>query len=136
MEYTFEGGDIISNYAAVALVNNTAKTETVTVTSNQRWMIYAGHIMNGDDVGRDCRVYIDNGTNELYRLLLDNCGASGGYSFFPNSEALGANSCGNPRYPIPVIAGWRIVFYYAAGGASAGGSGSRAVIARVVNDTD
>ena len=58
---------------SITLVNNTAKTEDVTVPSGERWLLLNVKMCNGDDVNRDvaCDIYKESlKTNLLRRLFL------------------------------------------------------------------
>lgn len=115
-------GEILSNHADVTLVNNTAKTEIVTVPTGVRWYVFCGKVYNGDDVQRTCRVTVTDASDEVLMKCLDFAVGATDEAFFPNMDDVGANQLGGAGYPFPLAAGWKIKFSFAAGGASAGGT--------------
>lgn len=117
------GGTIKSNHANVTLVNNTAKTETVTVPTGRRWYLFGGKIYNGDDVNRSCTIFITDASDKVLMTLLKFTVAATDEGFYPNNDDLAANQVSDGAYPIPLLAGWKLKFTFAAGGASAGGTG-------------
>ena len=125
-------GVLVTNYnAAVALANNTAKTQAVTVPAGKRWFLFGGIMSNADNVERATQIYITDGTNTVMYIRQATAQAAGAIIAYPNTVALATNW--QFPVPMPLSAGWTITFYWAAGGASAGGN---ATISAVVSQMD
>lgn len=125
------GGEIVSNLTSVTLVNNTLKQVDITVPAGKRWYLFGGSITNPDDVGRNCTIFVTDGTAILYRILKDQAIGATASAYFPNTEAT-VSQIGSGAYPLPLLAGYMISFYWAAGGASAGGVSASGAVAMVV----
>ncbi len=69
---------------------------------------------------RRVEVYVDDGARRLFGINDDDVGATTRLTW-PNPIATIRNNVG---FPIPLEPGWRIVFVFVAGGASAGGTGT------------
>lgn len=118
------GGDIKSNATAVTVVNNTIKTENIEVPAGKRWHLFGGKIINPDNVARNVYIELyDENDVKICRLLKFVAAGPGGEAYFPNSEAT-IDQVGPGAYPFPMSAGWYMQFYFGAGGASAGGTGT------------
>lgn len=124
---THPGGKVVRNIKSITLVNNTAKTEDITVPAGKRWVILSGKICNPDNVARAVSVtHYDSSLNILERIVNARSLAANGEIAFP-SEGLSALSENNMETPIIAVATDVIRFYYATGGASAGGTDAQAV---------
>ena len=116
------GGEIKANYTAVTLVNNTAKNQAVTVPANKRWFLWGGFADNADDVARSFKISLFDADDQLImRLIRSQSLAGPGEIMYPNTEATILQT-GHGAYPIVMDAGWYLAFYWAAGGASTGGT--------------
>jgi len=113
-------GEIDDNYMEGTLVDNTALTITITVPSNEIWFLHYGRVYNGDNVTRTVEIYIENETGKRLVPLIAAVGVSaGGEKVFPNNVA---NSNTVNQTIFIVKGGWKIKFYFAAGGDSSGGT--------------
>lgn len=122
--WVLPGGEIINPTENVTLVNNTAKTVLKTVPAGKRWFLYSVRAYNGDDVQRNILIYIRDAADEtLHELIAD--AAVGATSWSAQKEL----SC-----PIPLKAGYDIVYVYATGGASTGGTGK--AVAEILEITE
>ena len=108
---------------SITLVNNTAKTEDVTVPQGERWSLLSVKMANADDVDRvvQCDVYKEVAkTNLIKRLLYETCTANDKHRQWPcHTTATSGNTMGDYA-PVILDAGNTLEFTWAAGGASAG----------------
>jgi hypothetical protein len=113
-----KGGIPVSNYATTTLVNNTAATRTLTVPAGEIWYVAYGQMTNGDNVARACRIQVLENSSILYMYYSASLGAS--------TRVIWPNQIGTTPVIVPDIiplkAGWKIIFTWDAGGASAGGT--------------
>ena len=105
-------------------VNNTALNVYMQPPQHHIWWLICGTYNNGDNVARNASIQLVRAIdNEILAHLHWTTGqVAGNEQTFPTnvSNALQlAPSC----YPIPIPRDKRIRFYWAAGGASAGGAG-------------
>jgi len=122
------GGDIVSNMETITLVNNVALNYDFIVPAGKRWYLWGGKMMNGDDVNRNCSASIyDADANKLMVVLRSQAIVAGNETYFPNTEA-SVTQLGSGAYPVPLLAGWYVRYYFAAGGASAGGDAENALM--------
>ncbi len=114
----------VTNEATSTLVNNVALTRTITVPTNTRWLLHGGTIFNVDNVARDCRVRVDNGTTgqNLAHLMARALGAGDRKSWPRASDTPVANEEPAKISPLPLSEVDRILIIWDAGGASAGGT--------------
>ena len=120
---TFPGGKLIDNFTEVTLVSDTDKLQTLKVPPGKRWLLFFGAIYNGDSVNRACAVTIYNSAGKQLASLFSGSITTLKVGFFPSVATASGDAnqiqiCG----PLPVKEGDYIEFYYAAGGASAGGT--------------
>jgi len=120
--FTFPGGRRNLNRTQVVFVNNTAKTVNITVPAGERWFLLWGKIINADDVARNCSVAIYDVDNAIIGTLRELAAlAASGYELLKTVP--GTISLLDPSNPVILEAGDYVNFYWAAGGASAGGTG-------------
>lgn len=123
----FPAGQNIDNFAESTLVNNTTLTRTITPPVGSRWEIVAGHMDNNDDVQRTCHIRIDNQSDKLITFLCRSDLAAGAILNYPNNLADINNGY---KGRIVIVGGWKIVITFTAGGASAGGTATSAILIR------
>jgi len=126
------GGHINQVRTSIALVNNTLLSVKMgpTAYGGLHWWVLRVRMTNGDDVARVCSVRILNVSNFMIHEL-----SSGSLNTTVTSEMLlgmgttiaatGNKDCGNG--PIILAPGCQLELEWAAGGASAGGTGYYAV---------
>jgi len=107
--------------AAVALVNNTEKTHTVTVPAGKRWFLQGGLVTNGDDVDRNLTISVTDGTNVMYYIRASSNLVAAQACAYPTMQSLATNTQ-FPGKGMILDPGWTVTFYWAAGGASTGGN--------------
>jgi len=106
----------------VTLENDTAKILDLTVPKGKKWIIYDICVQNGDDVARTIWAGIrdENGNPLAYFGSAASVNA-GSYTtltgFCPTSATLYTG-----RVPMPIKGGNKLRIYWAAGGASSGGT--------------
>lgn len=128
------GGTIEGNYAETTLVNNTNGSRRLTVPAGKRWYLFGGYMHNGDNVGRVCDLSIEDTNSKIVLINLRGQAIGvGGTVVFPNTEAV-VGQAGSGIYPIPMLAGWDLLFNWLAGGASAGGTSRSAAIVIEVDE--
>lgn len=114
-------GVLVTNEGTTTLVNNTLVQRAITVPTNAFWRLEAGHVYNGDDVARAITVIKDDTANEGQRWIDSHSLAAATLLNWPNSVQ--DNIAESPTMPFHMTAAHRIVITFAAGGASAGGTG-------------
>lgn len=120
--FSFPAGFYSDNVTSIVLVNNTAKTQFLTVPTGKAWMILGGIVHNGDDVARNVSVVIRTSSDVWLQVLYDATSvAAGAEKQFPTSD-MADGSVGPSAYPVMAFSGEKVKFTYAAGGASAGGT--------------
>ncbi len=113
----------------VILVNNTTKDYRVTVPQGEEWDVLGGLIHNADDVGRNCSVQaFAQGGTELATFELYGLRGAGSYWSFPRNNQIAKET---PRYPVRMKVGDYVRFYWAAGGASTGGTAKIKLIKKI-----
>lgn len=118
------GGEIESNYTEFALGNNDNVHAIITVPPGKRWFLFGGAILNGDDVNRACSVLLLNEDDKIIgAIFLSQTINAGVRAYYPNTVS-SVLHIGHGAYPLPLAAGWQIDAYFAAGGASSGGTGA------------
>lgn len=124
-----DGGWSPLNYVGdVTLVNNTAKTERFTLTGEEA-IITAVGFMNGDDVARNVAVNLVTSANAHILYIGNYSGlAAADYAQYPHSKGATDEADHLRASHIPVANGNKIQFYFAAGGASTGGTGKIYVV--------
>lgn len=121
----------INSRTSVTLVNNTAKTERVTVPAGEVWEIDAVGFKNGDDVARAVAVTVVDSSNADYLYLANHSGlAAADRAQYPHSKGATDEPDHLLSYPLYVAGGNKIQFYFAAGGASTGGTGDAVILGR------
>lgn len=121
--YEWMMGEIKSNLNTnVTLVNNTAKTQDITVPTGMRWYIFGGKVSNGDSVDRATYVRLQDGSANTILYLKSSATLAAGAEWNFPQHADNTSQIQGGSYPLPALAGWVIRFYWAAGGASAGGT--------------
>jgi len=109
--------------SSVTLQNDTTKTLYVTVPQGKKWFVYGVMMYNGDNIARDMKVWIADGSNNILHRLGNASSVDAGGS----REMLGYVSTGVSWYginvtPIPIKGGNKLVLIWSAGGASSGGT--------------
>lgn len=126
---TFPSGYVETSVNSVTVANNTAKTEKYTVPDDTIWVIEFIRAVNPDDVARDIyiRIWKESAlTNKIANIAYGAAGA-GGDIVFPSVGSIGAAYSENPM-AMTLGAGETIEIYWAAGGASTGGTLANAVV--------
>lgn len=126
---TYPSGYIVTSINSVTVANNTAKSETFTVPDDTVWVVDSIRAVNPDDVARDIyiRWFKESAlTNKISNLMFGASGA-GGDIVWPNTAAIGASYNENPP-SIVMSAGETIEIYFAAGGASTGGTLANSIV--------
>jgi hypothetical protein len=122
---TFPGGNFQQAVTSITLVNNTAKTEDVTVPAGKRWVLQSIKVTNPDNVTRTIQgvLYKEAGkTNHIAQILkVTNLAASGRHQAPHDSPAQALDTFHDVRGRI-LAAGNTISIIWATGGASAGGT--------------
>lgn len=120
-------GRIVSNYNEDILVNNAAKTRTLTVPANKRWLLAGvGHLLNGDDVTRNCKAEVfDESDKFICNLLRNQAITAAAIVHIPNMEENDEQA--RVVFPFFLYEGWYVKITWAAGGASAGGTATSAL---------
>lgn len=114
-------GRLVTNEGTTTLVNNTLVQRAITVPTNAFWLFEAGHVYNGDDVARAITVIKDDTANEGQRFVDAHSLAAVTLLNWPN--VVGDNIAESKAYRFSMTQAHRIVITFAAGGASAGGTG-------------
>ncbi|MFH1327294.1 MAG: hypothetical protein ABIH76_00340 [Candidatus Bathyarchaeota archaeon] len=109
---------------SVTLVNNTAKTEDVTVPQGERWLLLGAKLANPDDVARvvGIDIYKEAAKTNLLRQLFQfsaNASTSRQWPSWPSGSTSG--SCTFQFALVILDAGNTLKCFWEAGGASAGG---------------
>lgn len=120
---TFPSGTVKTSVTSITLVNNTAKTQDVTVPTDTKWIIETIRAVNPDDVARFINVEIWRESAKTVRIATLtglSTGALGAIQF-PNNDDLTA-SISNSPFVLVLGAGMTISVTWSAGGASAGGT--------------
>ena len=126
LNYTAPGGLILSNYGTTVLANNTANSRTLTVPNGKRWILFGGDIYNADNVARACTVRIVSATDEQIVYFFNGVSiGAGAHGPYPSISLAGGLST---VISLPLKEGWKIYFYWAAGGASAGGTATSSAL--------
>lgn len=117
-------GVFLDNETDVTLVNNTAKTETITVPTGKRWKILSAKLNNADNVNRDCSIQVTDPSNNVHTILVPTTTvAANGILYFPSADHDTTGGCYAQGSSLPIVNQFeKIKFVWAAGGASAGGS--------------
>lgn len=114
-------GSFRKNKTSVVLVNNTTKTEDITVPAGEEWTVLSGRTHNNDNVARNCSVICyDSAAVETSTLHTDAALGAGANIQFPRANYAAAE---NPLHaPLVLEATDYVRFTFTAGGASAGGT--------------
>lgn len=124
---TFPNGTVLCQKVSTTLVNNTAKTENITVPDDTLWYVQTFRMKNIDDVARTCIIRIFETATKTYELFVVHYNSinAGSGLMIPNNDDLGAGM-GNNLQGILLKAGNTIEFVWAAGGASTGATNANA----------
>ena len=122
----------VDNEADSTLVNNTALTRTITVPTNAEIEMSMGTVLNGDDVSRGVNYYWDDGADVLGGWTTAQSAdgqsiAASRQTNFPFTVGSSGSPFSNPGR-VCLSAGDRIQIVWAAGGASAGGTGKSSAV--------
>jgi len=98
-----------SGQLSTTLASNTAKSVKVTVATKELWKLTQAEIHNGDDVSRLCEIRILDASDNIVEVI--------------HSETLAAGAYAGPNFNKKwILGGYKLEFYWAAGGASTGGT--------------
>lgn len=118
--WMFPGGRVVDNRSTTALVNNTVKSESITVPANKRWLVIGGAMQNADNVTRICQAVVYNEADQLLFQIFYASLATTVRGYFPSeaSDTYRTAIC----YPLILEAGQYAKLTWQAGGASTGGT--------------
>lgn len=121
LAYTFPSGTPTADEYSITLVNNTAKTQDVTVPANELWVLQSVKITNPDDVTRNVTITLWNEaakTNKILVLDSQNIATTDRLQIPSNDDH--AYNFSNASKDFVLAAGMTIEVVWAAGGASTG----------------
>ena len=126
-------GKLVQDVTSVTLVNNTAKTEDVTVPANKKWLLLWLKVENPDDVNRLVTVNIWNESGKTTRILarlLYATVSNGQRAHWPlNLSGTNDDTMFNHAWsPVVLDAGDTIEVIWGAGGASTGATDADALV--------
>jgi hypothetical protein len=127
-------GTVENRVTSLTLVNNTAKEVLFTVPAGERWMLISAKYTNPDDVNRAVTLELHKEaakTNYIkkYQSGTVNAGAIQQYP----SGALANTTQNQSAIPYELLgAGNTLRLYFAAGGASAGGTDADGIVITVL----
>jgi hypothetical protein len=127
---TYPSGSIKATPTSVTLVNNTAKTVLITVPSDTVWVIQSIRVTNPDNVTRDTylRLWKEVGmTTKIANLYYAALNTVTDF-MYPNPNAVGNTYMEQPAENLVLGPGMTLEIYYAAGGASAGGTDAYGIV--------
>lgn len=126
---TFPSGSIKTKVQSVTLVNNTAKTQDISVPTDTEWCIESIKMANGDNVDRNGTIllYQTSSKTNLIAYILFATITAGAQIMIPNNDDLGSAMANNKQQWI-LGAGETLSFIWAAGGASAGATDADAIV--------
>lgn len=120
---TFPSGEVRADVTSVTLVNNTAKTNNVTVPDDTIWKLQSIRVMNPDDVARAISLTIYKEAAKTSRVLhLDTRNIAASAVFQWPNNGTGGEDRSNIPFDLVLFAGNTIEITWAAGGASSGGT--------------
>lgn len=120
---------LVQAVTSVTLVNNTVKTNDVTVPANRRWKLLHIRMVNCDDVARTMTIKIwkEAAKTNLLRTIINLSANAGVAHEYPSSKT--GISSSTPLYaPIILDEGNTIELKWAAGGASTGATDADAQV--------
>lgn len=121
LAFTRPAGEHKQEVTSITLVNNTAKTELVTVPAGKQWILLAVKMSNIDDVNRvlSLNVWKESAKTNFLRTLQKASVAQNASMLWPTGESTTDET--NIFCLVLLAAGNTLECVYAAGGASAGG---------------
>lgn len=119
---TFPGGSVEDSVTSITLANNTAKTQDKSVETDTLWVVENIKITNPDDVQRNVRieVYKEAAKTNLICYLKGTTTLAAGATLNIPTKATASTEEG--VLPMTLGPGNTISVYWAAGGASTGGT--------------
>jgi len=121
---TFPSGEVRADVTSLTLVNNTAKTQDVTVADDTLWVLQSIKASNPDDVARtvQIRLYKEAAKTNLIALLASVSVSATSQLQFPSYTGASGTLSGQIGFPLTLFPGNTISITWSAGGASAGGT--------------
>lgn len=121
---TFPSGKPEASITSITLVNNTAKTQDITVPTDSMWLIQTIKATNPDDVQRTTyiRLYNESAKTNLIANLIAAALNATQELYYPNSTTASTQCPNALGQGLLLAGGMTISVTWAAGGASTGGT--------------
>lgn len=134
LAYVWLAGKKKDNVTSITLVNDTAKTQDVTVPTGKAWLLLAFSVTNPDNVARDVTVtlYKEAAKTNVLQVLGVKAAMDANAAARYHGPGNLTNYSQGDLYALPLEAGNTISVTWAAGGASAGATDADGLVVEVM----